>query len=360
LLILRAETAAEMNEWLFQLRRSIEVWVRKFMTAHLDLANNNNRISTHGILLSPRYHHVYRDVITAPTAKHSDRSHYLPVLSHGHGRNSLHRRRVLSNDETAAEIQSASLPKQTCTTEDHNQDNHDTGDHDVYLEMDDLDIVGEPSMVTKAGLFTPFMQTTPDEADVQGHTFRVVKPPWVAPTDTRGGPGLVSPTLDDSSTIPFLPIRPLTPLFRLDEEENVSEPELSAPPPPEVQHPLPSKGKYLPPHLRRQQQQQNQQADHQATAKPRMYIPPHLREKQQQSSTTDAVDSHTVDSAATPLTWAGRTYRDAADRNSDKVVARSPSDTLALASPPVTSKPVDCTEFLVQRSKNQPRLFTSK
>jgi len=223
-LVLRARNVDEMNEWLFQFHRSIACFVMNIMD-HVGSAPRSNLGDLHRpvtslahkpmaafamspvkspnfIAFSPRF----QKMITTAT----------PSLSHGHGRNSLHRRRVDGLVRAAASMESPDSPT------------------------------------------FPFPMTAHESAP----SSRTVTP-------------IMPSLLREMEVSPELSIPQPDHIRRRQELEE--SPELSAPQSdyPETERPPPSKpagGMYVPPHLR------NQSAD--ATAGgARMCVPLHLRSK---------------------------------------------------------------------------------
>jgi len=109
-LILRARNQEEMNEWLFQFHRSIASFVLDIMEcassatkamdihhpqfAHQPMAPMNyspDRNNTSIAAFSPR---ILRGLTPVPLTGGAGTTSATPLLSHGHGRNSLHRRRM--------------------------------------------------------------------------------------------------------------------------------------------------------------------------------------------------------------------------------------------------------------------------
>jgi serine/threonine protein phosphatase PrpC len=95
-LILRARNAEEMNEWFFQLHRSIEVFIKNIMTTTLwhDVGEMIVPSSGSPVWLSPRLRPKESSV---------------PLLSHGHGRSRRHRERDTGSDDVIPPV----LPDET-------------------------------------------------------------------------------------------------------------------------------------------------------------------------------------------------------------------------------------------------------
>jgi serine/threonine protein phosphatase PrpC len=171
-LILRAQSATEMSDWLWYFHRSIEVLVKSMISTS---------VSTSAGELIP--HHLIPAHLASPNRFRFE----APVLSHGHGRNSLHRRRFTGE-----------------TSDDEKEE--------------------ETTM--------PWMPTAPAGQNGQlDHYSRLVSP--AAPMRPHTPPPIQQQLTTQAA------------LFEIDD----LSPELSAPVPPEFQRPVPPK-KYVPPHLR--------------------------------------------------------------------------------------------------------------
>ena len=223
-LILKARNAIEMAEWFFQFHRSIELWVKNIMTTSFIRQQEQQQqqqqpASTVGEMIVPvgYLHHLISSsrtpsVLLSPRVRpHPYHQNETAVLSHGHGRSSMHRRRVELDEENQDETELHAIP------------------------------------------FMP-------DADSA-----------MPPIPLR----------------PAVPLRPCTPpapvpdVFELEDVDTLSAPEQTAPPPPEVQHPVPpKKGKYVPPHLRNSNVAAIPTPVATEAAAPRTkYVPPHLRKK---------------------------------------------------------------------------------
>jgi len=230
-LILKARNATEMGEWLFQLHRSIELWVKNIMTTSLIRQQQQQQASIVGEMIVPagNLHHLISSsmtpsVLLSPRVRPHYHHHYeTAVLSHGHGRSSLHRRRVELDEE--------------------NQDENDL----------------------KAIPFMPDADST------------------VPPLPLRPA----------APISPCTPSAPVPEVFELEDVDILSAPEQTAEPPPELQHPAPpKKGKYVPPHLRNSNAAPVPPPAAVAAALPRTkYVPPHLRNKEAVTATPPPLET---------------------------------------------------------------------
>jgi serine/threonine protein phosphatase PrpC len=225
-LVLRARNSKEMNEWLFQFHRSIATFVMNIMDhvgsvprsnigdlhhpsfAHQPLAGleaSPDRSATI-VSFSPRY----QKYLTTAT----------PSLSHGHGRSSLHRRRV----------------------------------DGLTRAMAALETPGPPTM--------PFPMTAQDSPAPASRTVTPLVPatvrrlPVVRREELNGSPELSGPQSDSPETERPPPSNLVNGGYPLRS--------------PEASTPAPSGVKYVPPHLR------NKTAS-------KKYVPPHLRNSAQSS-----------------------------------------------------------------------------
>ena len=278
-LILRAQSAKEMAEWLFQFHRSIALFVRSLIqnVGVVDLNPTTARIARPLPLAAPG-----TSLLLSPISSTTTRSSPCHVvLSHGHGRAHSLRRKMDSSQSALSE----------CAA------NHGYGNKSAItpprrikqLSDDGIQWVRERpkprrliSSSTDRTLSTS-SQSTASSSTVHHHHHQ-------SPLTRKASSSLVVPEpaaaatteTNDSHEVSF-------------SERNEMTPELSAPPSinPETERPIPAKDssggrKYIPPHKRKiakqteqKQQQQKKETTETSVAKPvttsRAYVPPHLR-----------------------------------------------------------------------------------
>ena len=219
-LILRAQSADEMNEWLFQFHRSIATFVldimdqvnpelgdihhptfahKRMLAASVDQTSPKRNSSTAMISYSPRFHKTTTSGTATPAS-----------LSHGHGRHSMHRRRVIDSSSSSKRSQ-----------RDH---------PDSPLQV--------PSVDTRALTETPIVTPSPN-----------------------------------------LPPSPQE-HFPMDSSPELSAPQSACP---EMERPTPSMT-YIPPHARNREESvvdQTNSTSRVRSKKKGAYVPPHLRKKQE-------------------------------------------------------------------------------
>eukprot|EP00591_Stephanopyxis_turris_P008466 CAMPEP_0195514846 /NCGR_PEP_ID=MMETSP0794_2-20130614/6107_1 /TAXON_ID=515487 /ORGANISM="Stephanopyxis turris, Strain CCMP 815" /LENGTH=1250 /DNA_ID=CAMNT_0040643175 /DNA_START=113 /DNA_END=3865 /DNA_ORIENTATION=- len=135
-LLLRTSSTQEMNEWLFQFHRSLASFMRQIVGSVGSLHQNpaSRGLAPESSLMPPVSYDVPVGVGPFPPPKTGRNSPNLAVsLSHGHGRNGIHRRqtRLCHNQKlTLSASCSFATLDQDSPTQDHSL-NGDHEDHDV-------------------------------------------------------------------------------------------------------------------------------------------------------------------------------------------------------------------------------------
>jgi serine/threonine protein phosphatase PrpC len=317
-LVLQAHNSEEMNEWLFQFHRSLASFLMNLMDevgsksrgAYSDMhypksyheplkdAPDNARVSERAVYpasfdarnrrmssLSPRFHHQASGSLGGHSLPHAT------SLSHGHGRNALHRRRAFGSSSAGG------------TGENISGSYHSSGNHmkSSFSENETSSLSSTPETAGGSSLGGGSIQMP--------FAFREPSP---FPASGLAAQFRFSPGRTGSPEQPFL-LRPPQPKQQQHQQPVIATkndlwaPEYSAPQSqqdPETERPAPTKttGKYIPPHMRAKQQQEQQGSGGGAAnaAAPKSYVPPHLRKPPQESSVASGKDDHATNTKYMP------------------------------------------------------------
>jgi serine/threonine protein phosphatase PrpC len=200
-LVLRAQSKEEMNQWMFQFHCSIQTYIMGIMDhvapslgdihhPYLSILKTAGRNDAKGDESSPKRYSSSASVTLSPHSRCSTGVGSLPPLSHGHGRNSMHRRRARDKESEQVNIAS-SVPNTPLLASILSQHKRSLGE--------------EPNLTQTSRRVTP-------------------SPVTASPLPAR------------------IPLESSSP--------ELSAPQTACP---ETEHPVPSK-QYVPPHLRNQQE----------------------------------------------------------------------------------------------------------
>ena len=282
-LVLQARNSDEMNEWLFQFHRSLASFLMNLM----DVVGSKSRGAYLGIDHPSNFARRPQDDI-AHTMEHRQRlqrvspysprlhpqfntpgsSYNVPLassLSHGHGRNALHRRRINSGDGTGSYLgrQKSSSPRSYSDLETSSlSSTPDTaGGSSIGGGSTHLPFAFVPSPIG-GGVNLRFSPTRPVGAG--------------SPSDQPiHGPLLLPPSQQQQQQQQLLNNHKATTMEVIAPENTATQSQ-----DPETERPIRPSGKYVPPHLKRKQQLEEKKAG----GSPKKYVPPHLKRKQQQES----------------------------------------------------------------------------